>query len=189
MLQACVSLSTDLRTFRTELVDIFNSLRPMLQEINNRLPARLCLSIVKFTTALGDPIPLPYELCQQWSTFTKLLQVVFDDKPGKARVEFGLYTIINARGGRLLTEHSWQHAITAEDHLIVSIVINKVGDTANCCPFSSCQASIGPSETVNGGRTCSICGRWSSYSNNVIVHWNDFVKGSPNRVLHLTAAD
>jgi hypothetical protein len=149
MLQACAAISADIRIIKSELVGMFSNLLSILRQIDNKLPTRLCLPIVQFTTALGDTIALPYELCQKWGVFTRLVQVVFEDRPGKARVDAGLYSIMNARGGRLLKEGSWKHAVKAHDHLSMSIWLNEVAVKADTCPFSN--ARISPIFEASGG--------------------------------------
>jgi hypothetical protein len=149
MLQVCAAISADIRFIKSELFVMFSNLLSMLRQIDHKLPTQLCLPIVQFTTALGDTIALPYELCQQWSVFTKLIEVVFEDRPGKARVDSGLYSIMNARGGRLLKEDSWKHAVKAHDHLSMSIWLNEVAVKADTCPFSN--ARISPIFEASGG--------------------------------------
>lgn len=150
-----------MRTATSRLMDLFLSLQTTLQRIDHDIPMRLYLPIVQFTTALGETMALPYQLCQQWVTFKELLRVIFLDKPGKGRVDMGKYLIMNARGGRILAEGSWQHAVKQDDHLSMSIVVDELAVRAGSCPFPSCHASTESVEVQNGGRTCSKCGRWS----------------------------
>jgi hypothetical protein len=153
--------TTDMREAMSRLVLLFSSLHTMIQRIENSLPMRLNLPIVKFTDALGETMALPYQLCQQWGTFRLLLGVIFDNKPGKSRVEMGQFLIMNARGGRLLREASWQHTIQKDDHLSMLIVLDNLRAKNGHCPFPSCQVSIACVEVINGGRTCPECGRWA----------------------------
>jgi hypothetical protein len=160
MLQACAALSTDIRSFRTELIGMFCSLRTMLQEIDNKLPARIYSPIIQFSPAVGHTLALPLELCLQWHTFTGLLRVVFHDRPGKARVEMGLYSIMNARGRRRLKEDSWQHSVRANDHLSMSIVVEEtmisVPTTRSC---SYCYAFLEFIGEEDADSTCPACSR------------------------------
>lgn len=156
------TFTAEARAAMSKLMELFHSLQTTLQRIDCNLPMRLYPPIVQFTTALGgQPMALPYELCQQWTTFRELLRVIFLDKPGKARVDMGKYLIMNARGGRLLAEGSWQHAVKQDDHLSMSIVLDELAARAGSCPFPTCQATTEGVKVENGGRTCRNCGRWS----------------------------
>lgn len=162
LFRLCNTFTAETRTAMSKLMELFHSLQTTLQRIDCSLPMRLYPPIVQFTTALGgEPMALPYELCQQWTTFKELLRVIFLDKPGKARVDMGKYLIMNARGGRLLAKGSWQHAVKQDDHLSMSIVLDELAARAGSCPFPTCQATTEGVEVENGGRTCRKCGRWS----------------------------
>ncbi|RYP12305.1 hypothetical protein DL765_007416 [Monosporascus sp. GIB2] len=160
MIRICATFTTEMRTVMSKLMELFFSLQTVLQRIDRSLPTRLYLPTVQFTTALGETMALPYQLCQQWATFTELLKVIFLDKPGKSRVDMGKYLIMNARGGRLLGEGSWQHAVKQDDHLSMAIVLDELAARAGSCPFPTCQASTEGVEIENGGRKCRKCDRW-----------------------------
>ncbi|RYP45980.1 hypothetical protein DL768_007762 [Monosporascus sp. mg162] len=161
MIRICTTFTAEMRTAMSKLMELFFSLQTVLQRIDRNLPTRLYLPTVQLTTALGETMALPYQLCQQWTTFTELLRVIFLDKPGKSRVDRGKYLIMNARGGRLLVEDSWQHAVKQDDHLSMSIVLDELAARPGSCPFPTCRASTEGVEIENGGRTCGRCGRWS----------------------------
>jgi CheY-like chemotaxis protein len=161
MFELCTRFTTEMRAAMAELLQLFFGLHTILRRIENSLPRRVYLPIVQFTDALGETIPLPYQLCQQWATFKGLLGVIFINRPGKTRVEMGQYLIMNAKGGRLLREASWNHAIKQDDHLSMSIVLDDLEARDGRCPFPSCQASTEGVEVKNGGRTCRECGRWA----------------------------
>jgi hypothetical protein len=172
MSEMCTRFTAEMREVASNLMRLFSSIQNLVQRIENSLPIRLSLPIVKFTDALGETMALPYQLCQQWSTFRQLLGVIFENKPGKYRVETGQFLVMNARGGRVLGEASWQHAVKQDDHLSMSIVLEDLEAQDGYCPFPRCKASVAGVETCNGGRVCSECGRWallsSSNSFNVI---------------------
>jgi hypothetical protein len=153
-------LTTEMREGISKLIMMFSSVYTMIQRIENSLPTRISCPIVIFTDALGETMALPYQLCQQWTTFRRLLGVMFDKKPGKNRVEMGQYLIINTQGGRLLQEASWQHAVKQNDHLSMSIVLDDLQAKDGHCPFPSCRTSLSCAEVENGGRICPECGRW-----------------------------
>ncbi|KAH8772220.1 ankyrin repeat-containing domain protein [Hyaloscypha sp. PMI_1271] len=90
-----------------------------------------------------------------------MIGMIFNDKQGKSRVETGQYLIMNARGGRLLREISWQHAIKQDDHLSMSMILNELDAKDGICPFPSCKASLSGVQVKNGGQTCLECGRWA----------------------------
>ncbi|KAH0524009.1 hypothetical protein TsFJ059_008933 [Trichoderma semiorbis] len=161
MIRVCATFTEEMRIAMSRLMDLFLSLQTTLQRIDHNIPMRLYLPIVQFTTALGETMALPYQLCQQWTTFKELLRVVFLDKPGKFRVDMGKYLVMNARGGRILSEGSWQHSVKQDDHLSMSIVLDELAARAGRCPFPSCHASTQSVEVENGGRTCPKCCRWS----------------------------
>ncbi|RYP79869.1 hypothetical protein DL770_006474 [Monosporascus sp. CRB-9-2] len=161
MIRTCATFTAEMRTAMSKLMELFFSLQTVLQRIDRNLPTRLYLPTVQLTTALGETMALPYQLCQQWATFTELLRVIFLDKPGKSRVDMGKYLIMNARGGRLLVEGSWQHAVKQDDHLSMSIVLDELAARAGSCPFPTCRASTEGVEIENGGHTCRKCDRWS----------------------------
>ena len=160
-LQLCAEFTAEMRTAMSKLLNVFINIQSTLQKINHNLPVRLYLPTVQFTTALGESLVLPYQLCQQWTTFTELLRVIFLDKPGQSRVEMGKFMIMNARGGRLLGKDSWQYAVRQDDHLSMSIVLDELTARAKTCPFPTCQSSTEDVEIENGGRICRACGRWS----------------------------
>ncbi|RYO77538.1 hypothetical protein DL766_009647 [Monosporascus sp. MC13-8B] len=83
MIRICATFTAEMRTAMSKLMELFFSLQTVLQRIDRNLPTRLYLPTVQFTTALGETMALPYQLCQQWATFTELLRVIFLDKPGK----------------------------------------------------------------------------------------------------------
>lgn len=162
IMRLCVSFTSQVRGGMTRLGELLLNLQDMLQQIDCKLPANLYPPFLQFTTALGETMALPYQLCQSWSTFTDLLSVRFTDKPGKRRVDMGKYVIMHARGGRLLKAESWEHAVKQDDHLTMSIVLDDRAALAKGnCPFPTCQASIQDVEVKDGGRTCPACGRWS----------------------------
>ncbi|KAL6812999.1 hypothetical protein GGI42DRAFT_313391 [Trichoderma sp. SZMC 28013] len=161
MVRVCATFTVEMRTATSKLMNLFLSIQTTLQRIDHNIPMRVFLPIVQFTTALGETMALPYQLCQQWVTFKELLGVIFLDKPGKSRVDMGKYLIMNARGGRILAEGSWQHAVKQDDHLSMSIVVDEFAVRAGICPFPSCHASTESVEVENGGRTCPKCCRWS----------------------------
>ncbi|RYP69646.1 hypothetical protein DL771_006010 [Monosporascus sp. 5C6A] len=161
MIRICTTFTAEMRAAMSKLMELFFSLQTVLERIDRNLPTRLYLPTVRLTTALGETMALPYQLCQRWETFTELLRVIFLDKPGKSRVDMGKYLIMNARGGRLLGEDSWQHAVKQDDHLSMSILLDELAARAGSCPFPSCQASTEGVEIENGGRTCRKCDRWS----------------------------
>jgi len=106
MFELCTKFTTEMRAAMTELTRMFFGLQAILRRLELTLPMRIGLPILQFTDALGETMALPYQLCQQWSTFKELLGVIFINKPGQARVEIGQYMIMNAGGGRLLKEAS-----------------------------------------------------------------------------------
>lgn len=161
MFQLCAAFTTEMRVAMANLTQLFLSLHTVLRRIELALPTRLSLPIVQFTDALGCTMALPYQLCQQWSTFRELLGVIFIDKPGKSRVDEGLFRIMQDRGGRLLQEASWQHSVNPDDHLSMSIVVDELEAIPGHCPFPSCQACLSSAEATNGGHTCPNCGRWA----------------------------
>jgi hypothetical protein len=101
MFQLCAHFTTEMRFLMSRHFELFSSIQATLQEISQNFPVRMNFPTVQFTTALGDTMALPYQLCQQWATFSELLKVIFMDKPGMSRVEQGQFLIRNARGGRL----------------------------------------------------------------------------------------
>ncbi|KAL6697260.1 hypothetical protein J3F84DRAFT_347011 [Trichoderma pleuroticola] len=171
MARVCANFTVEMRTAMSRLMNLFLSLQTTLQRIDHNIPMRLYLPIVQFTTALGETMALPYQLCQQWVTFKELLGVIFLDKPGKGRVDMGKYLIMNARGGRILAEDSWQHAVKQDDHLSMSIVVDDYIISAGICPFPSCYASIESVEVENGGRTCPKCCRWFILTPLININW------------------
>ena len=161
MFELCTRFTNEMRATMVELMQLFFNLHTTLRRIEISLPMRVNLPILQFTDALGETMALPYQLCQQWATFRELLGVIFINKPGNSRVKMGQYLIMNANGGRLLSEASWQHAIKQGDHLSMSIVLDDLKARDGRCPFPSCQTSTEGVEVKNGGRTCLECGRWA----------------------------
>lgn len=160
MFRICVTFTAEMRRTMAKVMELFVNIQALLQRIDRNLPARPFLPIVQFTTALGDTIALPLQLCQQWTTFTELLNVVFINKPGQHRVQLGLYSVMNARSGKFLNNESWQHAVMADDHLSMSIILDNLTGSVGNCPFPSCNASIEGCRKYSGGLTCQFCGRW-----------------------------
>ncbi|KAI1743574.1 hypothetical protein F4680DRAFT_408602 [Xylaria scruposa] len=164
MIRVCVTFTADMRKAMSKLMELFFSIQTTLQRIDQKLPIHIRLPIVLFTTALGETMALPYQLCQQWATFKELLGVIFLDKPGKSRVDMGKYLIMNVQGGRLLGENSWQHAVKQDDHLTMSIILDEFSAKAGTCQFPACRASIKGAEVENGSYRCRKCNRWSSHT-------------------------
>ncbi|KAL8855919.1 MAG: hypothetical protein Q9178_007433 [Gyalolechia marmorata] len=162
-LKLCADFTAEMRTAMSKLWNLFINIQSTLLKIDQNLPPRLYPPIVQFTTALGESMALPYQLCQEWTTFTELLRVIFLNKPGQSDVEMGKFMIMNARGGRLLEKNSWQYAVRQDDHLSMSIVLDNLIAKAKKCPFPSCESSIEGVEIENGGRRCPACGRWSRH--------------------------
>ena len=105
---------------------------------------------------------LPLQLCQSWITFQELLKVAFIGKPGKLRIDSGQYVIMQARGGRVLTETIWKNVVKRNDHLLMAMVLNESYTAPKgYCPFPSCRASVGNAEIKSGGQICPRCFRWA----------------------------
>jgi len=162
MIQVCVTFTEEMRTTMAKLVQLFTALQPVLQRIDNNLATRLYLPTVQFTTALGEKMALPFQLCQQWTTFTELVKVIFLDKPGQFRVDMGSFIIQNAHG-RILDKESWQHAVQQDDHLSMSLVLDNLTSNDDICPFTACGGTLGDVETESGGQTCRKCARWTKW--------------------------
>ncbi|KAI0546234.1 hypothetical protein F4679DRAFT_598790 [Xylaria curta] len=169
MIRVCVAFAAEIRTAITKLMELFFSIQTTLQRINQKLPIHIRFPIVQFATALGEMMALPYQLCHQWATFEELLGVIFLDKPGKSRVDMGKYLIMNVQGGRLLGEHSWQHAVKQDDHLTMLIILDEFSAKAGTCQFPACRASIKGVEVENGSYRCPKYNRWSSHTRLDIV--------------------
>lgn len=143
------------------LMGQFARLYQILQHLETSLAKRICLPIVQFTDALGDSMALPFQVCAQWKTFRLMLDVVFDGRPGKSRVDMGNFLIMHAAGGRALLENNWSYAVREGDHLQMSMVLNDLLGIEDTCPFPSCKASLHNAELENDGKVCAKCGRWS----------------------------
>ena len=151
----------EMRIMMTELLQLFSSLRSILQQFQSSLPLKINLPILQFTDALGQTMALPYHICESWTTFKKILSVIFIDRPGKLRVDSGQYVIMQARGGMILTEAIWKHGLKQNDHLLMSIELDDSFSTReDDCPFPSCGALTIVGELKNGGRICPQCFRW-----------------------------
>jgi hypothetical protein len=161
MLQICANFTIEMRTAMHQILDTFSSIHSILLRVDQNLPRQPSLPIVLLTTALGEVMVLPYQLCQDWRTFKQLLRVIFLDRPGRHRVLAGMYSIMNKQGGRIIQEHSWRHAISQGDHLSMSMILEEPSADSNTCPFPTCQASTTDAQIENGGHRCSKCGRWS----------------------------
>ena len=153
--------TTDMRTAMAELMQLFCTIRAAMNRLELGMSKHINLPIIKFTDALGDPMALPYQVCQNWSAFNNILKIIFMDKPGKSRVDMGQFLIMQARGGRLLQEANWKHQIKQNDELLMSIVIDELDVVEGHCPYPSCNASVVAVEPVSGGKTCPKCGRWA----------------------------
>lgn len=143
------------------LMGQFARIYNILQGLEASITRRVCPPIVQFTDALGETMALPYQMCVQWKTFRLMLDVVFDGRPGKSRVDMGKFLIMHAAGGRLLLEKSWNHAVMEGDHLQMSMVLDDLLAIEDICPFPSCKAPLLNAEVDNGGRTCPQCSRWA----------------------------
>lgn len=161
LIRICTTFTEEMRATMSKIMDLFRNLQTILQRIDRNLPARPYLPTLQLTTALGETIALPYQLCQQWPTFKELVRLVFKGKPGASRVEMERYLIMNTRGGRMLDESSWRHAVREDDHLSMSIVIGEVLTRPTICPFPACEALIEGVKLERGGFTCRECNQWS----------------------------
>lgn len=160
MLRLYSTFTTEMRRTMGKAMEVFVNVQTLLQRLDSRIPARLYLPIVQFTTALGDTIALPHQLCQQWTTFTELLKVAFMDKPGQHRVQMGMYSTMNTCGGRILKKDTWQNAVLPDDHLSMSIILDDITESAGTCPYPTCKGAIEDCERESSGLRCRSCGRW-----------------------------
>ena len=156
------TFTTEMRTLMAKLLQAFGSLRSSIQRIEDSLPLKIDFPILQFTDALGETMALPLQLCQSWTTFQELLKVAFIGKPGKLRIDSGRYVIMQARGGRVLTEGIWENMVKRNDHLLMAIVLNvSLTGPEDFCPFPSCRASVRNAEIKSGGQICPRCFRWA----------------------------
>ena len=161
MVRVCATFTVEMRTAMSKLMELFFGLQTVLQRIESNLPARLHLPTVQFTTALGEMMALPYQLCQQWTTLRELLRVIFLDRPERFRIDMGKYFIVNDRSGEFLDESSWQHTVQQDDHLSMCIILDGLDARTGICSLPTCEASTESVEIVNGSRKCRKCDRWS----------------------------
>lgn len=103
-------------------------------------------------------------MCQQWSTFRKLLQVLFSGKPGQRRVDMELFLIMHAKGGRVITSSSWKDTVRQDDHLSMAMIVAAFNVRNDQCPFPGCKANIRDVELTNGDRVCPTYARWAALS-------------------------
>ncbi|KAH6680544.1 hypothetical protein B0J14DRAFT_648919 [Halenospora varia] len=162
LLKLCTKFTTNIPVALAEALKLLSDIQRRFLRMETNLPPRVTSLTIQFTDALGENMTLPYQLCQHWSTFKQLLNVIFMHKPGKSRVRKGKYRIMNANGGRLITESMWEHMVTRNDHLSMCMVLDDLKTKAGHCPFPSCQVSLGDSSAINGGVRCRNCDRWSS---------------------------
>jgi hypothetical protein len=160
LVAAITKFTAEMQESMAMLMRQFARICSILHALQGSLATRICPPIVQFTDALGETLALPYQICLQWKAFRLILNAIFDDRPGKSRVERGEFLIMHAAGGRRLLEDSWNHAIRAGDHLQMSIVLDDFLAKQDFCPFPSCEASLVNAEANNGGRICPQCCRW-----------------------------
>jgi hypothetical protein len=161
MFDLFIKFTTEMRAAVAELMRLFHSIQAGLRRIEASLPTRVMPPILQFTTALGDTMALPYQLCQEWPIFKELLGIIFFGKPGERRVEQGLYLIAHAQGGRIIRESAWKHSIKQDDHLSMAMILPELTAKQDFCPFPSCGASTEGTPVMWGGRSCLECGRWA----------------------------
>jgi hypothetical protein len=164
MIEVCVTFTVEMRESMTELMRLFTSLHAILRRVESSLPVRIFAPIVYFTDALGEIFCLPYQVCRQWDVFNQMLRLLFATRQGKARVEMGHFLIMSSKGGRLLREASWSDSVRQNDHLSMSMVLDNLDAIEGYCPFPSCKASLDRVRIENGGRSCTLCGRWAVIS-------------------------
>lgn len=165
LVAAITKFTVEMRESMALLVRQFARISSILHSLQGSIATRICPPIVQFTDAFGETLALPYQMCIQWKTFRLILNAIFDNRPGKPRVERGDFLIMHAAGGRRLLENSWDHAIRDGDHLQMSIILDDYLAEQDLCPFPSCKASLLSAPANNGGRICPQCSRWVLLTN------------------------
>lgn len=79
-LQMCTTFTAEMRASMARLAAFFSSIQATLQKIDDNLPAQVCVPVVRLTTALHKDWAVPYQLCQDWSTFKMYLRLILKDR-------------------------------------------------------------------------------------------------------------
>lgn len=179
MLQTCATFTSEMRAGICQVRQLFLNIQMLLQRIDHNIPQQPLPPIVRLTTALGETMALPYQLCRQWTTFTDMLKVIFKNRPGSRRVLDGMYLIMNTRRKKLLQEDSWPDAVSQNDHLSMSITLDQSVSNVNICPFPSCQSTVTRTNAGSSGIGCKrhACGLYPIVSANEGQHVSSSQKG------------
>ncbi|MCJ1285648.1 hypothetical protein MMC26_004989 [Xylographa opegraphella] len=115
---------------------------------------------LRFDDPFGETLALPYQMCNTWQHFTRLLGAMFEDKPGKRLVQRGSFMIMTAKVNRIIDSKQWEHAVRSGDHLSMSMVLRRRTMDVQQCP--RCLTWEENSQTQQKGRTCNACELWFS---------------------------
>ncbi|CAG8971550.1 hypothetical protein HYALB_00005446 [Hymenoscyphus albidus] len=159
LVSSFAKFTSDMRESVVFMISQFTRIFRILERLETKLADRICPPIVRFTDALGIDFALPYQACLQWASFQMILRAIFEGRPGKSRVDKGMFRIINTRTGRIANERSWHHVpIRENDHIEMSVVFKRLLIANAFCPFSGCESPVWHSGDTESRLVCHECG-------------------------------
>ncbi|OAL02500.1 hypothetical protein IQ06DRAFT_117281 [Phaeosphaeriaceae sp. SRC1lsM3a] len=140
VLQICANFTTEMRGAMSKVIELFNCIHTTLQRIDHSLPARPHLPTVQFTTALGETMALPFQLCQQWETLIELMGVITSSELGRGNLLKGDWIIISVRRKIAVKDKTWVNSVSTHDHLSMMVVTECCDTSAKfICPLTENQ--------------------------------------------------
>ncbi|KAG6355630.1 hypothetical protein INS49_003592 [Diaporthe citri] len=121
--------------------------------------SRVDLPSIVFENVLGIRTLLPFQLCDTWEGFTRLLGVMFYNQPGSEHVAVGKLLVMRSKTNRIIKPKDWSLCVVPGDQLSMSVVMERF--SARTCP--RCFAVLSASAWAqNTGTTCPDCDLWLS---------------------------
>jgi hypothetical protein len=117
-----VHFITEMREAVGKLLEGYREVQRRLTLIENLLPKRLGLPVVRFRDALNQVELLQFDLVQDWTTFTDILAGLFRNRQGLHRVKMGLYFITHVRTGQKLKCAHWSSSIKPDNDPAIAII-------------------------------------------------------------------
>lgn len=155
----------------------FGRIYRILERLETNLTLRVCPPIIRFTDALGVDFALPYQACLHWDSMQMIVKAIFEGRPGKPRVERGMFRINNAKTGMILRKQNSERVPIKENDYIEMSMVFKSQPIGNCfCPFSGCHNPLVHSGDSDDQLVCQTCGcslELSAYTEDENRHLSD----------------
>lgn len=159
MVASFTRFTSEMRQAVALMMDQFNRIYRILERLETNMAQNIYPPIMRFTNALGVDFALPYQACLQWPSIQMIIKAIFEGRPGKPRVDRGMFRITDVKNGRLLWEQNWDHVPVKEgDHIEMSVVFKMQPMGNFLCSFSGCHSSQVHLGDADNRSVCLKCG-------------------------------